>query len=346
MKTLSCVGKFLDQPRLINGLNRSMPLILVGGAGVVLAKHTLDSKDKKKTFIKDSTTLLGVVGSSLLAVKGLKVGNKQIFKGLIESKKEVISNEAIDTFAKTVKEKEFKDIFEKSKTKMLSFKNIKKLMEYSEKKPEGKKFLDEFIPSPENLGSKEILGEIKRLSLIGLVPVLGGIAGGTLGDKLTEDKWKKKVPDKLKEGFYQYFANIFLCNVGAGVALAATEVLEAKKVVKPSKAIRAGAMTLGILGVGVIGGSAIANLIGQNVINPLFNHKKHGKIYEERVPDALDISLHVDDTASVGVLSGFKWVEPALPVLYSVSGYRAGIGYRTHPHAHHHKHQHKEGHKC
>lgn len=329
MKILSCVGKFLDQPRLINGLNNSMPLILVSGAGVVLAKYTLESDNKSKTFIKEAATLLGVVGSSLLAVKGLKIGQKEIFKGLIESKKEIISNEVIDTFSKAIHDKEINNILEKAKTKILSFADIKKLSNFAEKTPEGQNFLDKFIPSPEDVDSKEIFGEIKRLSLIGLVPVLGGIAGGTLGDSLAGEKWKKKLPDKLKEGFYQYFANIFLCNIGAGAALAAIEALEKNKTIKPSKITRAVAMMAGILGVGVLGGSAIANLIGQKIINPMFKHKKHGKIYEERIPDALDISLHVDDMASVGVLSGFKWVEPALPVLYSVSGYRAGIGYRN-----------------
>lgn len=330
MKTLSCIGKFLDQPRLINGFNKSMPLLLVGGATIVLTKKTLESKEKQKTFTKEAATLLGVVGSSLLAVKGLKIGQKQIFKGLIEAKKELIPDEVIDSFSRTVHDPKTKAILKKSKTSMLSFADIKKLFKHTEKTPEGKKFIDEFIPAPKDVDSKEILGEIKRLSLIGLVPVIGGIAGGTLGDRLTEKKWKKKFPDKLKEGFYQYFANIFLCNIGAGAALAAVEMLEKKKALKPSKTTRAFAMIAGILGVGVLGGSAIANLIGQKIINPIFcNNKKHDKIYEERVPDALDISLHVDDMASVGVLSGFKWVEPALPILYSISGYRAGIGYRN-----------------
>ena len=49
----------------------------------------------------------------------------------------------------------------------------------------------------------------------------------------------------------------------------------------------------------------------------------------ERHPEAVDLSLHVDDIASVGFLSGFKWIGPVLPLLYSVSGYRAGIGYRN-----------------
>jgi hypothetical protein len=29
------------------------------------------------------------------------------------------------------------------------------------------------------------------------------------------------------------------------------------------------------------------------------------------------------------LLSGLKWIEPALPLMYTLSGYRAGIGYRN-----------------
>jgi hypothetical protein len=53
------------------------------------------------------------------------------------------------------------------------------------------------------------------------------------------------------------------------------------------------------------------------------------------------MGLHLDDVATVAVMSGLKWIEPALPILYSISGYRAGIGYRngdsktgTHTHNH------------
>ena len=79
---------------------------------------------------------------------------------------------------------------------------------------------------------------------------------------------------------------------------------------------------------GVIGGSAIANLISNKIVNPLFG-KKSDKIYSERKPEALDIGLHTDDIATVAVMSGLKWIEPALPIMYAISGYRAGIGYRN-----------------
>ena len=52
-------------------------------------------------------------------------------------------------------------------------------------------------------------------------------------------------------------------------------------------------------------------------------------MYSERKPEALDIALHSDDLATAGVLSGLKWIEPALPIMYFVSGFRAGTGYRN-----------------
>ena len=42
-----------------------------------------------------------------------------------------------------------------------------------------------------------------------------------------------------------------------------------------------------------------------------------------------DLGMHTDDIATVAVLSGLKWIEPSLPILYSISGYKSGIGYRN-----------------
>ena len=69
--------------------------------------------------------------------------------------------------------------------------------------------------------------------------------------------------------------------------------------------------------------------IQQKIINPLFGKKSDNSLYGERRPEALDIGLHIDDVATVAVMSGLKWIEPALPIMYAISGYRAGIGYRN-----------------
>ena len=156
---------------------------------------------------------------------------------------------------------------------------------------------------------------------------MGGVIGGIATDKATGANWRKRLPDKIKEGSYQYLANIFLCNVGAGAALG---ILEKNNI--QSRMARGLGMIAGIILTGVIGGSKIANYIGDKFINPvLCNEKKtKGKQQDERTPELIDIGLHTDDIATVSLLSGLKWIEPALPILYTVSGYRAGIGYRNH----------------
>lgn len=342
MNSISVLGKYLDQPRLVGKFSKAVPAMLVGGGIGVAAAHVYHSpeKEKRKETIKSVAVLTGTISSALIATRGMKpikLGGKTIFKGfeglteMIDTKELSKKNtELVDEFLKENKvAKETEDILHKAKTKVLKFKEVKTLYKDLGKKENAKEFLngeEGLIPNPENIDSKEIFGEIKRLSIMGLIPVLGGIVGGIVGDRLTEKKWKDRIPDKVKEGSYQYLANIFLCNVGAGAALWAME-----KAKVTSKAPRAIAMIGGIIAFGILGGSAMANYIGKTCIDPLFKqkHKHNAKLYDERTPEVLDVSLHVDDVSTVAVLSGLKWIEPALPVLYSISGYRAGIGYRN-----------------
>ena len=212
---------------------------------------------------------------------------------------------------------------------------------------ESKKLINKLVPEPENVTASDIVKDMGRLSILGFLPVAGGIAGGVAGDLITDKpNWKNKFPNKIKEGAYQYLANIFLCNVGAAAALG---IMEAAKVT--SKSARALGMVGGIIATGVVGGSAIANYISKKVINPLFdkgkqkNVEQEKSLYSDRKPEMLDVCLHTDDVATIAVMSGFKWIEPSLPILYAISGYRAGIGYRngsgtsnqTIPHEHKHE---------
>lgn len=340
MNSISVLGKFIDQPRLVGNFSQTVPGILIAGGIFCTVNNTFKApeKEKKKIFIRSLAVLTGTIGSALIATRGIKpfkIGNKAFkgFEGLTEriDLKEVKKEQSkliSDFLAKNKVSKEANDVLIKAKEKILGFSEIKTL--FKELIPKHKEFLDKFIPSPENIDSKEIFSEIKKLSLMGLVPVIGGVAGGVIGDKLTDKDWKEKIPNKLKEGTYQYLANIFLCNVGAGIALAIMEKANIK-----SKSARAAGMITGVILAGVAFGSAIANMVGKFCIDPFIHNKeqnqkhKHIDLYSERRPEAIDIGLHVDDIATVAVLSGLKWIEPALPALYSVSGYRAGIGYRN-----------------
>ena len=334
MKILSIFGKYLDQPKLVEKFSHAVPAILIAGGSLYALNNVLKAPESQrgKQFIKDATVLTGTISAALFAPKLAKkiIKNKHHahYHGHNHDCHHHIHDgaELIDDFIQNNKiTQKTANILNKAKEKVLNFSEVKIIFEELNKTKNGKEFLDEFIPTPENIDSKHIFSEIGKLSIIGIMPVLGGITGGIIGDKLTEKNWKKKIPDKIKEGSYQYLANIFLCNIGAGAALWAMEKANIQ-----SKAARAIAMIGGILLTGLVLGSVMANYIGQKVIDPMLGHKnKKGGLYSERKPEVIDVSLHVDDVATVAVLSGLKWIEPALPILYSISGYRAGIGYRN-----------------
>lgn len=332
MNTLKVTGKFLDQPMLVERFRKTVPYALTA-AGVGYSIHEINKapeNKKKKTAIRILSTMTFTIASALAAPK---ITDK-IFKhpDAMPKSMTTLKKDATELIGKFLEKNKLDEqtnqILEKAKTKILKYKELKTLFKALENNKEGKKLLNSLIPDPENVTSKEIFSEIGRLSLFGLIPVLGGITGGIAGDILTKNNWKKRIPDKIKEGSYQYLANIFLCNVGAGAAL---WLMEKCKVT--SKSHRALGMIGGILVTGVIGGSAIANLIGNKIINPMFDKKgckNHPQsMFAERKPEPLDIGLHTDDIATVAVMSGLKWIEPALPIMYSISGYRAGIGYRN-----------------
>ena len=278
-------------------------------------------RKRKKRLIQNGLTMFGAVASSLLApkitAKLFKTAPKIV--GIKELERQ--NTNLINRFLKQNKVgRETEDVLHRAKNNILGLNDIdiltKNLKTHNEKK-----LLQDLILEPENISSKEIFSEIGRLSVFGLIPVMGGVLGGILGDKLSGENYKEKVPNKIKEGAYQYLANIFLCNIGACCALGLLEKSNIK-----SKSARALGMVAGIILTGVIGGSALANFIGKNIINQCFSKCNNSE--KERKPEPLDICLHSDDIATVAVMSGLRWIEPSLPALYSISGYRAGIGYR------------------
>ncbi|MGN0030477.1 MAG: hypothetical protein ACI37Q_00810 [Candidatus Gastranaerophilaceae bacterium] len=313
---LSSIGRYLDQPLLTAKINKYIPAALtVGGSALVIEQTRNAPADKRqkiglKSAIILATTIISAINAPKIAayVTGKKTG--KTLNEIITSNTEIISK----YLSENEVSEQLTTILNKAKTKILSPKEIDTVKD--------KNLLDKLIPPPENIKAKDIFKEIGWLSIYGAVPVAGGIIGGITADKLTEKNWKERVPNKIKEGTYQYLANIFLCNIGAGIALGVLEKLGIK-----SKTARCVGMISGILLTGVIGGSFIANYIGKKFINPLFSQKNKN---ETRTPELVDLGLHTDDIATVSLLSGLKWIEPSLPVLYSVSGYRAGIGYRGH----------------
>ena len=331
MIKISSVGKYLDQPILTAKLNKQIPTILTATSAAFVANEVAKAEPgkRKKTALKNSiilgTTILSASNASKIASYITKRPVKKLTH-IIEENSKIVTEILED---KTISA-DLKPILEKAKDKILTLKDVDTL-----NKGLKKTTLNKLIPDPENITSKDIFKEIGWLSIFGIIPVAGGITGGIAADKLTEKNWKGRVSNKIKEGLYQYLANIFMCNIGAGAALAILEKANIR-----SKAARCAGMVSGILLTGVIGGSAIANFIGNKFINPVILKSKKE---DHRTPELLDLGLHTDDIATVSLLSGLKWIEPSLPLLYAVSGYRAGIGYRN-DHKHKQHHHNDEGH--
>lgn len=330
---LKLTGKYLDQPLLVSKFKKAVPKVFVGGAILYGAGNVYKAPEHKKNsaIINNAAVLTATVGSALAAPK---LASKIIGKTYEKyAKKDIIerNTKLVDAFISEENQSDsITKILNKAKEHVLNFKEIKTIHKELPKTDKGKQFLNDLIPEPQNITSKDIKNEIGRLSIIGAIPVVGGVAGGIAGEKISEGKLSKEnTANRIKEGAYQYLANIFLCNVGAGIALEGMEKANIK-----SKSARALGMVGGIVTTGIIGGSAIANYIGKKVINPLFDGKEktkgiNKKLNSEREPEVIDVCLHTDDIATVAVMSGLKWIEPALPILYGISGYRAGIGYRN-----------------
>lgn len=342
---VSTIAKYVDQPIILNKLHKNMPAFLIGAGGTFgvvdyfkhSEKHNHKHKNQNQRFLKNMIVISTTIAASLIGTRGLKIGNKKLFNGLMEnvSLKELqkTQSEAVEKFlTKTnINDKDVINALFTAKTKELSVRQIQLLTDKLENNKNKKDLFNVILPEKKNLNSKEIFSEIGRLSLLGLIPVVGGVTGGLIADFSTHTNTKKRTADKVKEGLYQYLANIFLCNVGAGAALFFSEQLEKAGKIKPLKpAQKLFVILAGITATGIVGGSYIANYVSKKCINPLFGDKKSSKgIYSERKPEPLDIALHADDIATAGILSGFKWIEPALPFMYFISGYRAGIGYRN-----------------
>lgn len=342
---IKTLGRFVDQPLLLNKFHKKVPIALISlGSLYGITDTYINSKGKDKNFKKNkiikNTIIIGfTTAAALIGANGLKINGHKIFSALIEQKSydDIVlkQNLAIDKFIKNtnLKDKKILNILGYARKRFLNPKEVETIINSIEDNQAKLELFDTILPLPENLNAKDIFSEIGRLSMLGAVPVIGGIVGGIAADKVVGTNNKKNIANKIKEGFYQYFANIFLCNVGACISLFIAEALQKINFIKPLSPLKKMLIIMiGIVTTGIIGGSWIANKMSQKFIDPLFNNDKkvsHKGVYDERKPELTDMALHIDDIATAGVLSGFKWIEPALPLMYFISGYRAGIGYRN-----------------
>lgn len=333
---VSSIAKYIDQPYVLLNLQKKMPAFLIGSSVAYGMYDTLKQpKGKKlKQAVKNTVIMSTIISSLLYGGRKIKIGGKQLVESPKILETAMKQKRAIAGYLKKVQniDKEAGFILGKAERQAVSPSEIEYLHKNLVDDKNRKDLFSVIFSEPQSLTSKEIFEEIGRLSALGFVPVASGVIGGVAADKITNTSTKKGTANKIKEGAYQFLANIFLCNLGAGAALFGMETLNKKGVIKkltPTKKLVA--ILSGITITGILGGSMIANYLCKKFVNPLFEKKQNqnSNIYSERKPESLDIAMHSDDIATAGVLSGFKWIEPVLPLMYMMSGYRAGIGYRN-----------------
>ncbi|MCS6267871.1 MAG: hypothetical protein H2174_09935 [Vampirovibrio sp.] len=190
------------------------------------------------------------------------------------------------------------------------------------------------LPTAEELGelkgnvlqttAKEFVSEAAvPFMLVGGASVLAGISGGLMANKLNNAPSEKNM-DVVKEGIFQYVANIVMCGMGAGVGLLVANLAGFTKQEKPL--LRFGTIVAG-LAAGIATGAAIANPLC-SVIEKWMpaKHQSSGKGRKLEWQDAI---LHVDDVPTAFSVAGVQALKPLLPMFFIPSGLKAAIGYRN-----------------
>lgn len=207
------------------------------------------------------------------------------------------------------------------------------------------KTIDEILPV--ELGSDGFLDDVihmKNFFVVGGISVLSGLFGGLVSNFLNgqepgESRTEKQI-NMVKEGIFQFIANIALCAVGAAGGLAVVNWNPVKKALQKmamlGNFVRTGIIGLGLC-VGILGGAGAANYVGQKFVTPFFN-KLQGKPVEaengKRKVEFWDAILHLDDLPTALALAGVEIMKPFIPLFFAFSGYRTGIGYRNHEGGH------------
>lgn len=172
-----------------------------------------------------------------------------------------------------------------------------------------------------------------------------GMAGGFAHNAVKGVKEKTAYVNMVKEGIFQFIANIALCAVGASIGVTASDVSGITAWSEKSRlgrGVRMGTILAG-LSIGILGGGKAANWMANRYINPIFewlDERKKGTSFKtiqnkwtqlppDRKVEFLDGVLHLDDLPTAAALAGVEIVKPFIPLFFEVSAIRSGFGYRT-----------------
>jgi hypothetical protein len=159
--------------------------------------------------------------------------------------------------------------------------------------------------------------------LVGGLSVASGVASGLLANHLQKAPAHEDT-HVIKEGLFQYIANIAMCGLGAGVGLLAANSVGFSRFKNPVGRV---ACIGGGLAMGITAGALIANPISERIGETLgfAPSRKHRKL------EAMDVAYHLDDAPAAISTAGVQILKPLVPPILLLSALRAAVGYRNTP---------------
>jgi hypothetical protein len=160
---------------------------------------------------------------------------------------------------------------------------------------------------------------------VGLASVGSGVLAGFLANHL-QGKGEKN-DDVVKEGIFQYVANIAMCGFGAGAGLAISNALGFTKFRNPLARF---ATVVSGLGAGIYAGALIANPLSNFVETQLKrrNTAPHPPSGGRKLEFA-DGVLHIDDIPTAFSVAGVQALKPWISPFFLMSGIKTAYGYRN-----------------
>jgi hypothetical protein len=360
-------GSFIEQPQFIRYVGQYAAWL--GGAGGVAALTGADvyhaaPDERGKVLTRDAlvlgSTALGTWAAArkFMALPTEKEAKESVehyvkeVRGILKDAKnphatyEALSQDLqklVDQGKNRLERSDYRNIIEKieeNPDKKAAKELLQEIFEPEEKFEGFKKMFKDMCQAANPAEGKEE-GELRKMGnffIVGGLSVLSGLFGGIAANKVNGVKDQDATVNMVKEGVFQFIANIALCAVGAASAILLMAPLQSRfsKMGWAGKGIK----TVGIgagLSLGIFGGGAIANKLGTKVINPLCD-KLQGKEPQPETADPnhgkrkiefWDAILHLDDVPTAMALAGMEIVEPFIPLFFGFSGYRTGIGYRN-----------------
>jgi len=361
-------GSFVEQPQIIRVVGQKAGWIGgLGGVGLLAGADAYHAKpeERQKVLTRDAMVLGSTaLGTWAAARKFMALPTEKEAKATVERYIDEVQEtlgkfkNSSPSYQELAKDLEKLKAEGRSRLGLNDFRNIIEKIEKNSNKAEVKDHLakifepEEGFPGWTNMfkemwqkgshleGKEE--GEIRKMLnffVVGGLSVLSGLFGGIAANKINKVQDKDATVNMVKEGVFQFIANIALCAVGAAAAIVGMAPLQSKfaKMGWAGKGIK----TVGIgagLSLGIFGGGVIANKLGTKVINPLCD-KIQGKEPQpqsqtdpnqgKRKIEFWDAILHLDDVPTALALAGLEIVEPFIPLFFGFSGYRTGIGYRN-----------------